>query len=240
MKFQQTLESGRLLKRYKRFLADVKFDGGATITAACPNTGSMLGCNVPGSRVWLSASDRATRKYRHTWELVEAHPGVIVGINTGYPNRLVVEAIEANVITELSGYREIKNEVRYGHENSRIDILLDSHQKKPACYVEVKNVTAAVENRIGLFPDAVSERGSKHLRELMAMVAAGFRAVLVFCVQRGDVDEVRPADVIDPVYGKTMRQALANGVEVLAYRAAISPYEITLREKIRVVCPELK
>ncbi len=240
MRFAQVLESGRLLTRYKRFLADVELDSGALITAACPNTGSLLGCNLPGSRVWLSASDRAARKYRHTWELVEAHPEVIVGINTGYPNRLVIEAIKASVIQELSGYREIKTEVRYGNENSRIDILLDDHRRKPACYVEVKNVTAALENGVAVFPDAVSERASKHLRELMAMVAAGFRAVLIFCVQRSDVHEVRPADAIDPVYGRTLRQALASGVDVLAYRAVISPHEITLREKIPIVCPELK
>ena len=240
MKFSQPLESGRLVKRYKRFLADIELDSGETITAACPNTGSMLGCNLPGSRVWLSCSDNPTRKYRHTWELVEAHPGIIVGINTNRPNRLVVEAIETKVITELSGCSEIKTEVRYGNENSRIDILLDGNSKKPRCYVEVKNVTAAVESGIALFPDAISERGSKHLRELMAMVAAGFRAVLVFCVQRGDVSEVRPADNIDPVYGKTLRQALANGVEVIAYRARVSPQEIVLVQKIPVVCPELK
>ena len=240
MKFSQALVTGKLIKRYKRFLADIELDSGETITAACPNTGSMLGCNVPGSRVWLSSSDSPTRKYRHTWELVEAKPGVIVGINTGFPNRLVVDALNAKVIKELSGYREIKTEVRYGHENSRIDILLDGHAKKPPCYVEVKNVTAAVESGIALFPDAVSERGSKHLRELMAMAAEGFRAALVFCVQRGDVHEVRPADGIDPVYGKTLRQALANGVEVLAYRADVSPQKILLAQKIPVVCPELK
>lgn len=240
MKFPQLLVSGRLIKRYKRFLADVELDNGETITAACPNTGSMLGCNVPGSRVWLSSSDSPTRKYRHTWELVEGKPGVIVGINTVWPNRLVVEAINAKVIKELSGYRNIKTEVRYGNENSRIDILLDGHTKKPPCYVEVKNVTAAVENDIALFPDAISERGSKHLRELMAMVDEGFRAVLIFCVQRTDVNEVRPADGIDPVYGKTLRQALAHGVEVLAYRARISLQEIVLADKIPVVCPELE
>ena len=240
MKFPQPLVSGRLIKRYKRFLADVELDNGETITAACPNTGSMLGCNVPGSRVWLSSSDSPTRKYRHTWELVEGKPGVIVGINTVWPNRLVVEAINAKVIKELLGYRNIKTEVRYGNENSRIDILLDGHTKKPPCYVEVKNVTAAVENDIALFPDAISERGSKHLRELMAMVDEGFRAVLIFCVQRTDVNEVRPADGIDPVYGKTLRQALAHGVEVLAYRARISLQEIVLADKIPVVCPELK
>lgn len=240
MKFRQALGTGRLIKRYKRFLADIELDSGAIITAACPNTGSMLGCNVPGSRVWLSSSDSPTRKYRHTWELVEARPGVIVGINTGHPNRLVVEAIEAGVIKELSGYRDIKNEVRYGNENSRIDMLLDGHRKKPRCYVEVKNVTAAVESGVALFPDAVSERGSKHLRELMAVVTEGFRGVLIFCVQRGDVHEVRPADAIDPVYGKTLRQALANGVEVLAYRARVTPQEVVLEQKIPVVCPELK
>jgi sugar fermentation stimulation protein A len=240
MKFLSPLESGHLIKRYKRFLADVNLDDGSMVTAACPNTGSMLGCNVPGSRVWLSSSDSSTRKYRHTWELVEAAPGVIVGINTGIPNRLVVEALLADIIHELSGYNEIKTEVRYGNEHSRIDILLEGHAKKPRCFVEVKNVTAAVENGIALFPDAVSERGSKHLRELMAMVAEGFRAVLLYCVQRGDVHEVRPADAIDSVYGKTLRQALASGVEVLAYRARISVQEISLEQKIPVVCPELK
>jgi sugar fermentation stimulation protein A len=240
VKFSQPLLSGRLIKRYKRFLADIELDNGELITAACPNTGSMLGCNVPGSRVWLSVSDSPTRKYKHTWELVEARPGVIVGINTGLPNRLTVEAIEAKTIKELSGYRDLKTEVRYGNENSRIDILLEGHKKKPPCYVEVKNVTAAVENGIALFPDAVSERGSKHLRELMTMVDEGFRAVLIFCVQRMDVNEVRPADAIDSVYGKTLRQALAHGVEVLAYRARISLREIVLADKIPVVCPGLK
>jgi sugar fermentation stimulation protein A len=240
VKFSQPLLSGRLIKRYKRFLADIELDNGELITAACPNTGSMLGCNVPGSRVWLSVSDSPTRKYKHTWELVEARAGVIVGINTGLPNRLAVEAIESKVIEELSGYRDLKTEVRYGNENSRIDILLEGHKKKPSCYVEVKNVTAAVENGIALFLDAVSERGSKHLRELMAMVEEGFRAVLVFCVQRADVNEVRPADGIDSVYGNTLRHALAHGVEVLAYRARISLNEIVLTDKIPVVCPELK
>lgn len=240
MKFSQALISGKLIKRYKRFLADVELDSGEFITAACPNTGSMLGCNVPGSRVWLSASDNPVRKYKHTWELVEARPGVVVGINTGLPNRLVLEAIQAHIIRELVGYKDCKTEVRYGNEKSRIDIFLDGHKKKPPCYVEVKNVTAAVESGIALFPDAVSERGSKHLRELMAMVEAGFRAVLLFCVQRADVNEVRPADAIDQIYGKTLRQALERGVEVLAYRAKISPQEIVLADKIPVVCPGLK
>ena len=240
MKFPQTLITGKLIKRYKRFLADVELDSGEIITAACPNTGSMLGCNVPGSPVWLSSSDSPTRKYKHTWELVEARPGVLVGINTSLPNRLVREAIESYVIKELQGYREIKSEVRYGHENSRIDLLLDGKTKSPPCYVEVKNVTAAVDDGIALFPDAVSERGSKHLRELMAMVAEGYRAVLVFCVQRSDVNEVRPADGIDLVYGVTLRAAVAAGVEVLAYRAALSPIAIVLEKKIPVVCPELK
>lgn len=240
MRFAQALITGRLIKRYKRFLADVELDSGETVTAACPNTGSMLGCNVPESRVWLSSSDSPTRKYRHTWELVEALPGVLVGINTSLPNRLVREAIESNVINELHGYREIKSEVRYGHENSRIDLLLDGKAKSPPCYVEVKNVTAAVDRGVALFPDAVSERGSKHLRELMAMVVEGHRAVLVFCVQRSDVKEVQPADGIDPVYGLTLRSAIAAGVEVLAYRAAVSETAVILEKKIPVVCPELK
>ena len=240
MNFSQALVTGRLIKRYKRFLADVELDSGETITAACPNTGSMLGCNVPGSRVWLSSSHSLTRKYRHTWELVEALPGVLIGINTSLPNRLVREAIESKVIKALQGYREIKSEVRYGHENSRIDLLLEGKAKSPDCYVEVKNVTASVDSGIALFPDAVSERGSKHLRELMAMVGEGHRAVLVFCVQRSDVNEVRPADGIDLVYGVTLRSAIAAGVEVLAYRAAVSATAVVLEKKIPVVCPELK
>lgn len=235
MKFAAPLVEGRLVRRYKRFLADVELAAGGTITAACPNTGSMMGCCEPGSRVWLSESDSPTRKYRHTWELVEAG-GVKVGINTGLPNRLVREAVERGVIAELAGYESMRPEVAFGEERSRIDLLLQG-PGRPDCYVEVKNVTAAVTGRVALFPDAVSERGAKHLRELMRLKAQGLRAVLVFCVQRGDVDEVRPADAIDPVYGRTLREAISAGVEVMAWRAAVTTKAIAIDARLGVNCP---
>jgi sugar fermentation stimulation protein A len=234
LKFRGPLREGRLLRRYKRFLADVQLDSGV-ITAACPNTGSMMGCCEPGSRVWLSESDSATRKYRHTWEIVEAG-GVMIGINTGLPNALVSEALAADTIAELAGYSGLRREVRYGEEASRVDFVLDSPER-PACYVEVKNVTAAVTRGVALFPDCVSDRGSRHLRELIRLKARGARPVQLYCVQRGDVKEVRPADGIDPEYGRTLREAIAAGVEVLAYRAKVSPAEIRLSLRIPVVCP---
>ena len=234
MIYAAPLVQGRLIRRYKRFLADVQLANGV-VTAACPNTGSMLGCCEPGNRVWLSESDRATRKYRHTWEIVEVGE-VMVGINTSLPNALAAEAIANGALAELAGYANLRREVAFGEERSRVDIVLE-HPGRAACYVEVKNVTAAVSGRVALFPDAVSERGAKHLRELMRLKASGARPVQLYCVQRGDVDEVRPADAIDPEYGRTLREALACGVEVLAYRAKVTPREIRLEERIPVVCP---
>ena len=235
MRFPAPLVEGRLLQRYKRFLADVELADGSRVTAACPNTGSMLGCRDPGSRVWLSTSDSPTRKYRHTWEIVEA-AGTLVGINTGLPNRLVREAVETGVIAPLAGYASIRGEVAYGEEKSRVDLLLES-PGRPPCYVEVKNVTAAVQNRVALFPDAVSERGAKHLREFIRLKSQGARPVLVFCVQRADVDEVRPADAIDPAYGRTLREAIAAGVEVMAWRARVGIEAIAIETPLAVRCP---
>jgi sugar fermentation stimulation protein A len=234
MMFRAKLVPGRLIRRYKRFLADVQL-ADSVVTAACPNTGSMMGCCEPGSRVWLSESDSATRKYRHTWELVEVQD-VIVGINTGLPNALVAEAIADGTIAELSGYGSVRREVAFGEERSRVDLLLEGDGREP-CYVEVKNVTAAASRGVALFPDCVSERGSKHLRELVRLKALGARPVQLYCVQRGDVKEVRPADGIDFEYGRTLRDAIKAGVEVLAYRAEVTPGEIRLKEKIPVVCP---
>ncbi len=234
MKFARALVEGRLIRRYKRFLADIQL-ADRVVTAACPNTGSMLGCCEAGNRVWLSESDSLTRKYRHTWELVEVGR-VLVGINTGLPNALVHEAIAGGAIPELGGYANVRREVAFGEERSRIDLVLE-HPGKAACYVEVKNVTAAAARGVALFPDAVSARGAKHLRELMRLKAAGLRPVQLYCVQRGDVNEVRPADGIDPEYGRTLREALAAGVEVMAYRAKITAREITLEKRIPVVCP---
>lgn len=234
MLFRNALVEGRLIRRYKRFLADIQLADGV-ITAACPNTGSLMGCCDAGNRVWLSQSDSATRKYRHTWELVEVGE-VMVGINTGLPNALVAEAIGNGTIRELSGYSSVRREVAYGEERSRVDMVLEAAGREP-CYVEVKNVTAAASKGVALFPDCVSERGARHLRELIRLKAGGLRPVQVFCVQRGDVREVRPADGIDYEYGQALREAIDAGVEVLAYRAKVSPNEIRLAERIAVVCP---
>ena len=231
MRFPTPLLEGRLLRRYQRFLADVDTAAGI-LTAHCPNTGSMQGCAEPGMRVWLSPATNPARKLAWTWELVEALPGVVVGMHTGRSNALVREAIEAGRVPELAGYPTIRPEVKYG-EGSRIDLLLTA-PGRPDCYVEVKNVTAAVAGHIGYFPDAVTTRGTKHLREMSAMIAAGPRAVLVFCVQRGDVECVRPADQIDPVYARTLREALAAGVEVIALGARVSPAGIELERRLAV------
>jgi len=233
--FDQPLVEGLLLRRYKRFLADVQFPGGEVITAHTANTGAMTGCAEPGRRVWLSRSDNPKRKYPHTWELIEVRDGVLAGINTQLSNLLVREAVEAGRVPELAGYGRVRSEVRYGEERSRIDLLLDSpgDERSIPCYVEVKNVTL-VNDGIARFPDAVSVRASKHLRELMSVVRAGQRAVIFFCVQRGDVREVRPADHIDPRYGETLREAVACGVEYLAYGAEVSAREIALRQALPV------
>ncbi len=234
MKFSQPLLAGTLLRRYKRFLADVRLDDGSEVTAHTPNTGSMRGCCDPGSRVWLSDSGNPARKYRLSWELVQPSEGPIIGINTALSNALVREAIESGAISELQGYARIRSEVRYGRENSRIDLLLEDHADHPDCYVEVKNVTLE-EGGDALFPDAVSARGTKHLRELMHVVESGGRAALCFCVQRGDTSGMRPADAIDPEYGRTLRDAAAAGVEVLAYRAVVEPQGIELSTPLPVL-----
>ena len=232
--FLPPLVAGRLLRRRNRFVAAVELPQGV-VDAHCPNTGSMLGCREPGSRVWLSAADKPGRKLTWTWELVEA-AGSLVGIHTGRSNTLVREAIEAGTLPELAGYTNIRAEVPYG-ANSRIDLLLEA-AGRPPCYVEVKNVTAAVSDGVGYFPDAVTARGTKHLREMMELVATGRRAVLCFCVQRADVAAVRPADHIDPVYGRTLRAALAAGVEVCALGARVGTDAIVLESRLPVICPD--
>ena len=238
MWFEPQLIEGRLVRRYKRFLADVALGDGRVVTAHCPNTGSMLGCDAPGSRVWLSVAANPRRKYAHTWELVEA-AGALVGINTARTNHLVREAVAAGRIAPLAGYARLRAEVRFGSEGSRVDFVLDGAgdpgPAAPPCFLEVKNVTAAVDAGVALFPDAVTVRGRKHLRELQAMAAAGARAVLLFCVQRGDVAQVRPADRIDPAYGAALREAAAAGVEVYAYGAEISPRGVCLARELPVV-----
>ncbi|HJW23451.1 MAG TPA: DNA/RNA nuclease SfsA [Rhodocyclaceae bacterium] len=226
------LFEGRLIERRNRFVAVVDL-AGQVVEAHCPNTGSMTGCKAPGSRVWLSRAANPNRKLAWTWEMVEAD-GVLVGIHTGRPNALVEEAFLAGRLPELAAYPVLRREVRYGIENSRIDLLFEG-AGLPPCYVEVKNVTAQVAGTIGFFPDAVTARGAKHLREMIEVVRSGGRAMVVFCVQRGDVAEIRPAEEIDPVYARGLRQALAAGVEVVALQAAVTPSEITLVRRLPVV-----
>ena len=221
MKFPEPLVEGRLIRRYKRFLADVQLPDGTEVTAHCPNTGSMLGCQPENARVWLSRSDNPKRKLKYTWELVETAPGVLACVNTARPNAQARAAIEAGVVQSLAGYSQCRAEVRYGSEKSRIDLLLSGHGHEPDAWVEVKNVTLA-EGGEGYFPDAVTERGQKHLRELMAQVQEGDRAVLFFVVNHTGIEQVRPADHIDARYGQLLREACEAGVEVIAYRAALA------------------
>ena len=229
----ENLIEGRLIKRYKRFLADVVLPDGSELTVHCPNTGSMKNCAEPNSRVWIQDSGNAKRKYPFGWELVEVEGEYLACINTGRANKLVREAIEQGVISQLQGYRSIRQEVKYG-ENSRIDLLLEDEAKGRA-WVEVKNVTLLEADNWGSFPDAVTKRGAKHLQELMAMVAQGDRAVMLFCVPHTGIKQVRPADQIDPEYGRLLREAMAAGVEVLAYAAEITPEQIALKRELAVI-----
>ena len=235
MDFPAPLLRGRLIKRYKRFLCDVELEDGTIITATCANTGSMKGLVTPGAAVWLSESDSPTRKYAHTWEMVEHDAGLgatIVGINTAHPNRIAAEAIEAGRIAPLKGYANLRREVKYG-ANSRIDILLED-PKKGRCYVEIKNVHFMRETGLAEFPDSVTSRGAKHLDELSTMVAEGHRAVMFFLVQRADASRVTLARDIDRLYGEAFDRALAAGVEALAYRCELSETGIQLSNKIPV------
>jgi len=229
----ENMQSGRLIKRYKRFLADIELENGRELTVHCPNTGSMKNCADPGSAVWIQDSGNLKRKYPFGWELVQVEGRFWACINTGRANALIREGIETGVISELQGYESLRQEVKYGDENSRIDLLLED-QNKPCCYVEIKNVTLLENNGIGAFPDAVTARGAKHLRELMLMVEQGHRAVLMFCVAHTGIERVRPADHIDPEYGQLLREAVSAGVEVYAYGARITPEEVTISRPLPV------
>jgi sugar fermentation stimulation protein A len=232
VEFDVPLIQARLLRRYKRFLADVQMPDGRTTTVHCPNTGSMLGCCAPGSRVWLSRSANPKRKYPLTWELVETAPGNLVGINTLRTNQLVREALEAGRIEVPAQWAALRAEVPFPSGEGRVDFRL----RGPGgdYYLEVKNVTAAVTQGRALFPDAISLRASRHARALESLRRAGQGAGLLFCAQRRDVEQVRPADEIDPDYGRALRQAAAAGVDLLAFRAAVSETGITLIEPIPV------
>ena len=233
MQFKSPLIRGKLIRRYKRFLADVKLDTGKTITAACPNTGSMLGLTETGNCVWLSRSESLTRKYPHTWELVEIPDQGLVGINTGQPNRIVTEAIAQGKVSELKGYANLRNEVKYG-QNSRIDILLED-TKRPPCYVEVKNVHFFRKPGLAEFPDCVTERGTKHLVELSNMAKGGARAVMVYLIQCRNPSRFALADDKDRTYFNEFRKARAAGVEALALTCHVSTSEITVDRNIPVM-----
>ncbi|MEO9654310.1 DNA/RNA nuclease SfsA [Marinomonas sp.] len=235
MDFPTVLLAGRLIKRYKRFLADIELDSGELITAHCPNTGSMKRCQQDNARVWVSKSDNPKRKLAYTWEIVEVDEQHLACINTGYPNKLVGEAIANGVISELAGYDQQKAEVKYG-EKSRIDWLL-SKDTGELCYVEVKNVTLLEEDGKGYFPDAVTERGKKHLYEMAEMVKQGHRAVMFFCVSHTGIDGVAPAGYIDPKYAQAFTDVLASGVEVIAYKVDISPKTMAVSHSIPVFVP---
>lgn len=231
MRFLDPLVPGTLLLREKRFLAHVRLDSGEEVIAHTNNSGRMTGCSAPGSRVWLSPADRPGRKLKWTWELVEVTPGVLAGINTILPNKLVAELVSEGRVPELGEGWDIRPEARFGEERSRVDLLLSRGAER--VWLEVKNVTLVRDGRAA-FPDAPTERGRKHLRELSRMVAAGDRAMLFFVVQRGDAVEVGPADDIDPAYGEALRDAMDAGVEVVSWIAEVRPEEVALDRPLPV------
>lgn len=227
MKINHPLLRGRILKRYKRFLADVRLDDGRELTVHCANSGSMRGCWAPGWPCVISDSENPKRKLRHTLEMT--HNGSCwIGVNTQHPNPLAEEAIRAGLIEPLRGYPEIHRERKYGG-NSRIDLLLQNETER--VYVEVKSVTL-VEKGYYAFPDAVTTRGLKHLRELAAVKQAGHRAVMLFIIQRSDGRCFTPAGHIDPDYATMLREAENHGVEILCYRAGVYPGEIRIEERV--------
>ena len=222
------LISGTLIRRYKRFLADVQLENGETVTAHCPNSGSMTACCQPGRPVYLSCHDNPKRKLKYTWELIDM-PASLVGVNTQVPNRLTAHAIASGDVPELSGYETVRREVKAG-KHSRIDIRLESPGRR-FCYVEVKNCTL-VTDQVATFPDAVTVRGQKHLMELQDLVADGCRCAMFFLIQRMDAQSFAPADHIDPEYGKKLRQASQNGVEILVYDTRIDHTGIRLNDRV--------
>jgi sugar fermentation stimulation protein A len=234
MRFEDPPVRGTLLKRYKRFLADVELEDGSMLTAHCPNTGSLLGCKEPGSAVLLRDSKDPKRKLRFTWQAIKVGR-TWVNVDTNLPNRVVAEALEAGEVPGLTGYDRVRREVKYG-KNSRIDVLLEADDGR-SCYVEVKSTTLA-EGKFGLFPDAVTERGRKHLGELADVVRAGGRAVQFFLVGRSDVTAFRPADHIDEKYGIALREAAEVGVELMAYDTKVGTRTCELGSPLPIELPE--
>ncbi|MGM4901906.1 DNA/RNA nuclease SfsA [Tardiphaga sp. 866_E4_N2_1] len=235
MKLPADLVPATLLRRYKRFLADVELADGSMITAHVANPGAMIGLQAPGARVWLSKSPSKTRKLPFSWELIEADFGngpELVGVNTMHPNAIVAEALAANAIPELAGYDTIRREVKYGAA-SRVDFLLE-HPSRPPCYVEVKNVHMMRQPSLAEFPDSVTARGARHLDELAAMVATGARAMMLFVVQIGSSTAFALARDIDPAYGRAFDKACTAGVEAIAYTCRIDHDGIVLAGRVPI------
>lgn len=234
MLFDPPLMPATLIRRYKRFLADVELPDGQQLTVHCPNTGAMTDCCEPGSAVWLSRSDNPRRKYAHTLEQVDSRHG-LVGVNTAMANRLVREALETGAITELGGYCRWRSEAPIPDGSGRFDFLLSGNSKAPDCYVEVKSATLAVGAGLGQFPDAVSVRARKHVLALTELALGGGAATLLFCVQHSGIERVAPADQVDPEYGVALRKAAAAGVSILAYRATQSASSSVLETSLPVI-----
>ena len=235
MHFSSSLIPATLIRRYKRFLADVRLPNGVEMTVHVANPGAMTGLAACGARVWLSKSDNAKRKLAYSWELVEVDFGAgreLVGVNTAHPNLIVAEAVAAGRILELAGYLSARREVKYG-KNSRIDILLE-HPQRPPCYVEVKNVHLMRRNGLAEFPDSVTARGAKHLDELAAMVAAGHRAVMLFLIQIGSAECFAVAADVDPTYARAFERARGSGVEAIAYRCRVTAEDICLAQPVTI------
>lgn len=224
------LITGKLIKRYKRFLADVALDSGETVTAHCPNSGSMKGCALAGAPVWLSESDNPKRKLKYTWELIRT-PDSMIGINTQVPNKLVKSAIEHGLIDELNGFDRVRSEVTTS-KGTRLDLALEDAGGN-RCFVEIKNCTL-VENGTAMFPDAVTTRGQKHLDELMDLVAAGHRGVIFYLIQRTDARVFTPAAAIDPTYAEKLNQARDRGVEIITRDTRIDPSVIRINRPVPV------
>lgn len=235
MKLNAPLIPATLLRRYKRFLADVRLETGEEITATCPNTGTMLGLCDPGLTIWLSRSASPTRKYAHTWHLTDK-PGIgLVGIDTSLPNRIAEEAITAGPLPELAGYATLRREVKYG-ANSRIDLLLEGNGR-PACYVEVKNVTLIRQPGLAEFPDCATARGTKHLHEMAEMVRQGHRAVMLYVIQCANPARFALTPDLDPVYFKAFREARKAGVEAMAFTCHVKLDSISLKAQVPVTDP---
>ncbi|WP_459206766.1 DNA/RNA nuclease SfsA [Pseudomonas sp. MLB6B] len=234
MRFHPELEEGRLLRRYKRFLADIELANGEQLTIHCPNTGSMLNCMVEGGQVWFSRSNDPKRKLPGTWEISETPQGRLACINTGRANALVEEALHAGLIAELAGFTALRREVAYGEERSRIDFRLE--YPHGVAYVEVKSVTLGYPGSpVAAFPDAVTQRGAKHLRELAALARQGVRAVQLYCVNLTGIEAVRPAEEIDAAYAQALHAAVADGVKVLAYGTRLDAGEIFIDRRLPVL-----